>query len=218
MTGPAIQLALDTRDTATAVAAAHAVRDVVDVIEAGTVLVLNDGLGAVRVLRAAFPDHPLVADIRIARAGAKFAGLAFDAGADRVTVVGEAGMPVVEGALSAARAASGEVEVELGAGWTPDDVRRWVDAGVRHVIAHRSGNGPLREDRGIADTLRRLAAIDLGPARVTLAGGINAGDLAGTGLPFDTVAIGSAIVGAGDPRAAARGFRSDLEAREVNVA
>ncbi|MGJ0223687.1 orotidine 5'-phosphate decarboxylase / HUMPS family protein, partial [Streptococcus pyogenes] len=90
-------LALDTRDTATAVAAAHAARDVVDVVEAGTVLVLNDGLAAVRVLRAAFPDHPLVADIRIARAGAKFAGLAFDAGADRVTVVGEAGMPVIEG-------------------------------------------------------------------------------------------------------------------------
>ncbi|MBX9244149.1 orotidine 5'-phosphate decarboxylase [Actinotalea ferrariae] len=216
---PAIQLALDTRDTQTAVAAAHATRDVVDVIEAGTVLVLHEGLGAVRVLRAAFPDHPLVADIRIARAGAKFAALAFDAGADRVTVVGEAGMHVVEGALSAARSAGGEVEVELGAGWTLDDVGRWVDAGVRHVIAHRSGNGLLRDDDEIARTLEQLASIDLGPAQVTLAGGIDAGDLAETRLPFDTVAIGSAIVGAADPRAAASAFRAELaRAREVRVA
>ncbi|GAA4026678.1 3-keto-L-gulonate-6-phosphate decarboxylase UlaD [Arthrobacter methylotrophus] len=217
----AIQLALDTKDTGTALAMAHACRNVVDVIEVGTVLCLNDGLRAVTALRAVFPDKPVVADIRIARAGEKFAAMAFAAGADRVTVIGESGPAVIEGAVRAARSAGGDVEVELGASWSENEVLRWVDAGVGHIIAHRSKLGPLRDDDEIAAILARLGAMDLGAAHVTLAGGIKAGELVDSGgLAFDTVAIGSAIVGAADPAAAAAGLRAELDtrARGVNLA
>jgi 3-keto-L-gulonate-6-phosphate decarboxylase len=212
--GVRIQLALDTADSATAIAAATACGEYVDVIEAGTVLCLAEGLGAVRRLREAFPNYPLVADIRIARAGAKFAAMAFAAGADRVTVVGEAGMAVIEGALAAAWDFGGEVEVELAPRWSEDEVLQWAAAGVTHVIAHRFIGGPLREDQQVATTLERLSRLDLGAAHVTLAGGIRAGELDELAdLPFDTVALGSSIVSTPDPGAAAAAFRAELANR-----
>lgn len=210
-----IQLALDTGSTVEALTAARAAGDAVDIIEAGTVLCLNDGLHAVRALRAEFPAAPIVADIRIARAGRKFADLAFSAGADRVTVIGESGMRVIEGALRSAEEHGGSVEVELGENWAEREVEEWIDLGVSHIIAHRSGLFAAQDDDDIRETLERLEAISLGNARVTLAGGISATDIAY--FPrnnFDVVAVGSAIVKASDPGKAARELRDQLRSAE----
>ena len=78
--GRKVQLALDTRDIPTALAALHLVAPHVDVIEVGTILCLSEGMHAVRALRAAQPDHVLLADIRIAEAGGLLWRLAFEAG------------------------------------------------------------------------------------------------------------------------------------------
>ena len=210
-----IQLALDTFTITEALEAAHAAGDAIDIIEAGTVLCLSEGLKAVRALRESFPARPIVADIRIARAGRKFADMAFASGADRVTVVGESGMHVIEGALESARANGGHVEVELWAGWQEHDVRTWVDAGVSHIIAHRSGHFPSSEDDEIRATLVRLEPLDLGETKVTLAGGLAQGDLAYFQRDnFDVVAVGSAIVKASDPRVAAKSIRDELDSME----
>lgn len=218
MSAPQIQLALDTPDLPSALGPALACGDVVDVVEAGTVLILNEGLASVRALRAAFPDHPVVADIRIARAGAKFAAMAFDAGADRVTVVGECGPSVINDAVKAARDHGGQIEVELAATWTESDVEKYVDAGADHIVAHRFQSGPVVEDRAIRDTLERLAAMDLNGVGITLAGGISASDGdALRSLPFGTVAVGSAIVAAEDPASAATNMQAAVISEPVGV-
>lgn len=215
MSSVQVQLALDTLTTAEALAAATAAADSIDVIEAGTVLCLSEGLHAVRALRAEFPDAPIVADIRIGRAGRKFADLAFSAGVSRVTVIGESGMTVIAGALAAAREHGGDVEVELGENWTEGEVQQWVDSGVSHIIAHRSGRFRAEDDDEIRSTLQRLESVNRGNARVTLAGGLALGDIAQ--FPrgnFDVVAVGSTIVKADDPAAAARALRTELQQAE----
>lgn len=206
-----LQLALDVGSTAEASRIAKAAIDSIDIIEAGTVLVLNDGLKAVRELREQFPHHPLVADIRIGRAGAKFAAMAFDAGASIVTVLGECPMGVVEGAVAAAGKSGGTVEVELPEHWTAANVRAWADAGVSTLIAHRSGRFTAASDNEIRDVLGRLAECDLGAMEVTLAGGFSPGDSEHfAGLHYDIVAVGSAISKADDPGAVAAALRAEL--------
>lgn len=213
-----IQLALDTLDVESAERAALAAAASIDIVEAGTVLVLNQGLTAVRALRSAFPDRPLVADIRIARAGAKFAAMAFAAGADLVTVVGEAPNDVITGALAAARERGGEVEVELWPGWSPDDVSRWVADGVAGIIAHRPGGVPAADDDETRRSLDRLAGCELGTTRITLAGGLGPGDLRYfRDYRFDVVAIGGAVVAAQDPAAAAAELRRELDLSLVQL-
>ena len=206
-----LQLALDTASTAEDLRVAQAAGSSVDIIEAGTVLVLNDGLGAVRELRKRFPDHPLVADIRIGRAGSKFATMAFEAGADIVTVLGECPIDVVEGAARAAEKFSGKVEVELPPNWDQNDLDVWADAGVATIIAHRSGRFEAADDDEIRGVLRRLADSDLHGMSVTLAGGFSVGDTQYyEELPYDIVAVGSAIAKASDPAGAAASLRDEL--------
>lgn len=207
-----LQLALDVASTSEAIQIAAASIDSIDIVEAGTVLVLNDGLGAVRELRKAFPDHPLVADIRIGRAGAKFAAMAFDSGASIVTVLGECPLSVVEGAVSQAMECGGSVEVELPERWTQDEVNAWAQAGVSTLIAHRSGRFSAAQDDEIRSVLRRLEACDLGGMEVTLAGGFSLGDSHYfKGLRYDIVAVGSAISKAADPATAAALLHAELK-------
>lgn len=212
MRRPLLQLALDTQNLQSAVGAAMAARACVDIVEAGTVLILSEGLRAVEVLRRSFPDATLVADIRIGRAGAKFARMAFDAGADNVTVLGEAPADVIDETLAAAHERGCGVEVELAEAWTPEQVTRWVERGARNVIAHRFSHGPVQDDDYIQTTLQRLTSIDLGQTALTLAGGLNPHDF--RYLPMgavDVVAVGSGITTSDNPAAAAAAYRAALD-------
>ena len=71
---PLLQLALDMPEPEKALALARQVADSVDLIEAGTPLILMAGLGIVRTLRKAFPNHSLVADVKVMDAGKSIAG------------------------------------------------------------------------------------------------------------------------------------------------
>ena len=72
MTRPRLQIALDKTDLPSALAPLQRAAPQIDIIECGTVLVLAEGLRAVREIRALFPDKEILADIRIAEAGKLF--------------------------------------------------------------------------------------------------------------------------------------------------
>src|SRR3989442_7369067 len=80
-----LQLAIDTLTLSEAEALVSRVRDLVDVVEVGTPLVIREGVGAVRRLHAVFPDLTLVADLKIADGGHFEATLGFEAGAPILT-------------------------------------------------------------------------------------------------------------------------------------
>ncbi|HSH78319.1 MAG TPA: orotidine 5'-phosphate decarboxylase / HUMPS family protein, partial [Herpetosiphonaceae bacterium] len=62
---PIVQISLDLTSIEEALATARiAVQAGVDWLEAGTPLLLAEGLHAVRALRREFPDHPIVADLK----------------------------------------------------------------------------------------------------------------------------------------------------------
>lgn len=86
---PLVQVSLDLTSVADALStAAVAVDAGVDWIEVGTPLVLAEGLHAVRALRKAFPDHPLVVDLKTMDGGYLEAEMMAAAGADAVIVMG----------------------------------------------------------------------------------------------------------------------------------
>lgn len=209
---PRLQLALDLTDLTSAVAAARAATPAVDIIEAGTLLCLAEGMHAVRGLRAAVPAKTIVADVRIARAGGKIAELAFAAGADWVTVVGEAPAETIVAAVNVAHAHDGEVQIELPDDWTEDQASSWYDLGIRQVIFHNTAEVGTVGGSWPADTLstvRRLA--DLGFA-VTVTGGITPDAIKRfAGLPVAIVIAGRAIAAAADPLVAAQELQAVID-------
>ena len=86
--GPRVQLSLDLTSMDEALATAEiGVRAGVDWLEAGTPLILAQGLHAVRALHQRFPTHPVVADLKTMDAGYLEAEMMFRAGAAFVVVM-----------------------------------------------------------------------------------------------------------------------------------
>jgi 3-dehydro-L-gulonate-6-phosphate decarboxylase len=184
----------------------------IDVVEAGTILCYAEGMHAVRALRALYPDKVLLADVRIAEAGSIIAKLAYDAGADWVTVVSGATPATMEVVLkprlegAARRPARADRRLDLGRR------ARWRALGIEQVIAHRSRDGEALGDLswkpGDFDEMRRLA--DLG-FKVTVAGGVEVHDLPlFAGVPIHVFTVGRAIRAAADPAAAAKAFQDAI--------
>lgn len=211
---PRLQVALDTLDLPSALGPLQKAAPHVDIIECGTILVLCEGYHAVRAIRALFPDKPILADVRIAEAGAKIARLAFESGADLVSCVAGASLTTIEQVCRVAAEFDGEVQVELADEWyDAERARAWRDAGVRHVIVKRSRDreaaGDLSWKDEDMDRVDELAAMGF---TVTITGGVSAEDLpAFAGRCVGIVIAGRAIVGAADPAAAARQLRQTLD-------
>lgn len=74
----------------------------VDWIEAGTGLIIEQGLEAVRALRARFPKHPIVCDLKVCDGGEYFARVAAEAGATHMDVMAAAHEATIRGAVRGA--------------------------------------------------------------------------------------------------------------------
>ena len=211
-----LQVALDMLDARRAVAVCTAAREHVDVIEAGTLLCLSEGMDAVRDLRAAFPDKTLLADVRIVRAGSNIASLAFEAGADWVTAVAEAPLETVKAACEVAAAKGGEVQIELADAIDPSAAEAWRDLGVRQVITHNSSEVGTVGMAWSAASLRQVRDLAEMGFDVTVTGGIKPETIpAFDGLPVHIFIAGRGIWGADDPGAAAAAYAQAIAARTV---
>lgn len=210
---PLLQIALDTHDLPSALGPLQAAADFVDVIEVGTVLCLSEGMHAVRAIRALFPDKPILADIRIAEAGSLLSALAFDAGADWVSVVAGASLTTVEQVCAVARDQGGQTQIELGETYDRELAESWRRLGAQHVIVKRSRDAEAAGDLswGVDDLDRISELADIG-FTVTVTGGVTESDLPTfTGRPVGIVIAGRAVVSASDPRAAAEGLQVALK-------
>ena len=104
ITFPIVQLSLDLTSLEEAIdTAAVAVKAGVDWLEAGTPLLLAEGLHAVEGLRRRFPDHPIVADLKTMDGGYLEAEMMAGAGADVVVVMGRAHEATIRRVVAAGR-------------------------------------------------------------------------------------------------------------------
>lgn len=135
---PIVQVSLDLMTIEDAMPVAEtAVRAGVDYLEAGTPLILGEGLHAVRALRKAFPEHPIVADLKTMDAGYLEAEMMFKAGATHVVVMGVAHPATISNAVRAGRDYGGKVMGDIMV--HPDKpacARMMQDLGVDYIIVH----------------------------------------------------------------------------------
>ena len=114
-----------------------AVRAGVDWLEAGTPLILAEGLQSVRALRKEFPDRPIVADLKMMDGGGGESEMTFDAGATYVVVMSQAHWATVKEAVTVARRKSGKVMADVMN--APDKVqaaKQMEQLGVDYIVAH----------------------------------------------------------------------------------
>lgn len=101
---PIVQISLDLTDIREAIATAHlAIRAGVDWLEAGTPLILAEGLHGVRALRAEFPGVPIIADLKTMDGGYLEAEMMAKAGATHVVVMVQAHPETIKCVVKAGR-------------------------------------------------------------------------------------------------------------------
>src|SRR5215212_2918386 len=148
---PIVQLSLDLTSIDEALKVAEiGMRAGVDWLEAGTPLILAEGLRSVQALRARFPDHPIVADLKTMDGGYLETELMAQAGASLVVVMGVAHPATIRAVVRAARATGIQVMGDIMA--APDKVAcaRMLEAnGVDYIIVH-TGFDERHEQPGLS--------------------------------------------------------------------
>jgi len=151
---PIVQISLDLTNIDEALeTAAMALRAGVDWLEAGTPLILAEGLHGVRKLREAFPNIPIVADLKTMDGGYLEAEMMAKAGATHVVVMARAHEETIKVVVQAGKDYGIKVMGDnLGC---PDMVSaaKWLeDLGCDYVIHHIGYD----ERRGIAAQGKRM--------------------------------------------------------------
>lgn len=172
MTKPLIQIALDQTNLPSALNVAENVHTFVDIIEVGTILAFAEGMNAVSTLRRKYPNHILVCDMKTTDGGAILSRMAFEAGADWITVSAAAHIATIAACKKVADEFQREIQIEIYGNWTFEDAQNWVDLGITQAIYHRSrdaelaGIGWTNED---IEKMRKLSDLGL---ELSITGGI----------------------------------------------
>lgn len=151
---PVVQISLDLTNIDEALeTAAMAMRAGVDWLEAGTPLILAEGLHGVRALRKAFPSTPIVADLKTMDGGYLEAEMMAKAGATHVVVMARAHEETLKVVVKAGRDHGVKVMGDnLGCPDMVAGAKLLEDLGCDYVIHHIGYD----ERRGIAAAGRRM--------------------------------------------------------------
>jgi 3-hexulose-6-phosphate synthase/6-phospho-3-hexuloisomerase len=151
---PVVQISLDVVSIPEAMeTAAMALRAGVDWLEAGTPLIIAEGMNGVRALREAFPHTPIVADLKTMDGGWLEAELMAKAGATHVVVMARAHVETIKCVVKAGRDMNiGIMGDNLGCPDMVAGARLIEDLGCDYVIHHVGYD----ERRGIANAGMRM--------------------------------------------------------------
>lgn len=204
-----LQISIDLTAADAALALAKAVAPHADILEAGTPLIKQAGLGVVAALKRQHPDLLVFADMKTMDAGELEADLAFRAGADLVTVLGLAHDRTIAGAVAAARRHGKQVVVDLIGVHDRGARAAALEAlGVDYVTVHAGldeqaqGGSPFAEAAAVRAATRLPLLIEGGLD----AASVPRAEAAGAAI----AAVGHAVYGAADPGREAARLRAEI--------
>ena len=198
-----LQLALDTVSLKDAKHLLHQMKDIIDIVEIGTPLIIKEGVGAVRKMKNSFPFLKILADLKIADGGYYEAQLAFEAGADIVTVLGNSENATIESAVLKARESGKAVMIDM---INVMDVKTRASEveklDVDYICVHTASDvkstksPPLKELQTVKKVITK--------AKIAIAGGIDAASIGSIVKENpEIVIVGSWIIESNNSREAA---------------
>ena len=210
-----VQMALDSLDFDATLKLAEEVAPHVDIFEIGTPCIKHNGVKIVEALRARFPDHRILVDLKTMDAGEYEAAPFYAAGADICTVLGVSGAATIAGVVKAAETHNAQVQVDLIN--VPDKVacaRESAELGA-HIVGVHTGLDAQAAGQTPFGDLQDIAELGLN-VKISVAGGIKAstaGQVVDAGASI--VVAGAAIYGAESPCNAARDINNAVTSAAV---
>ena len=211
---PKLQLALDLVDLKEAEKIIKELKEYVDILEFGTPFILRYGVEPIRKARKQYPCLTILADFKIADAGEHEAHLAFESGADMVTVLAAAPDSTIKSVIKQSELEKKEVMADtVGVANLAERLAEIEKMGINYICAH---TGLDEQHTGIS-TLKNLIEVrnHSKKAKIAVAGGINISNI---GLILDNkpdiVIIGSSITSSTDKIAITSEFKKIMDERK----
>jgi 3-hexulose-6-phosphate synthase len=210
-----LQFANDLVEKSGFLAATRKVSSLIDILEIGTPAIIANGIELVAEARRFFPQQTLLADIKIVDAGYLEAELAFERGADIVTVLGCASDETINQAIRAARVFDGRVMLDtIGTDNLKSIMNRAAAICPDYVCLHTPSDKSRVGETDFVQLVRRDMAVireNLPETRIAVAGGISPESLELL-LPLkpDVVIVGRFIYESEAPREAASRIRKAM--------
>lgn len=206
-----LQLAYDGIHLDEAVTCIEQIQEYIDIIEIGTPFVLSVGMEGVRTLRRLFPEKEILADMKIMDGGKKEAEMAFESGADYVTVLGVTDRSTIAACVQAAKKYEKKTVVDMIC--VPDFRKTVADMealGVDYIAVHTGsdqqllGRTPLEDLKEIQQYVKNC--------RIAVAGGINSSTVQEY-LSYhpDILIVGKSITQAKNPKEEAERIKAAME-------
>ncbi|KHD85456.1 3-hexulose-6-phosphate synthase [Heyndrickxia ginsengihumi] len=198
-----LQLALDLVNIPEAIELVKEVEDYIDIVEIGTPVVINEGLRAVKEVKAAFPNLKVLADLKIMDAAGYEVMKASEAGADIITILAQAEDMSIKGAVEEAKKQGKKILVDMIAVKDLATRAKEVDAmGVDYICVHTGYDLQAVGKNSFAD-LQTIKSV-VKNAKTAIAGGIKLETLPeALKAEPDLIIVGGGITGQEDKKAVA---------------
>lgn len=199
-----LQLALDLVDIKGAIEVVKEVGEYIDVVEIGTPVIINEGLKAVKEVKAAFPNLTVLADLKIMDAAGYEVSQAAAAGADIITILATSEDESIKGAVAEAKKQGKEILVDMIAVKDLEARAKEVDEfGVDYVCVH-TGYDLQAVGKNSFEDLSIIKKV-VKNAKTAIAGGIKLDTLPEViNQHPDLIIVGGGITSEKDKKAAAR--------------
>lgn len=197
-----LQIAIDMAVCANVMDIVDQIQDVIDIVEVGTPMVINEGERAVRMIKEKYPHLTVLADTKIVDGGQLECQYAVDAGADIVTVLAVAADATIKAVADTAHAAGRKAMADLiSVADIGKRARELKDLGVDYIAVHVGVDVQALGRTPLGD-LQELVKV-VPPEMCAVAGGVKQSTLASyVALKPEIVIAGGALTSAPNVRAA----------------
>lgn len=200
-----LQVAIDLFDLKSSLRLLQQVGKYVDIIELGTPLLISEGLSIIPIIKELYPDKIIFADLKIMDGGNIISELAFQKGADMISVLAAANEGTIEAAVKKSEKYNKLVLVDMCAVRDIKERAQKLEAfNPDYICVHRAtdmqtkGESPLKELELIKNLKTKKA----------VAGGLDLSNFReACQSSADTIIVGSAIYQADKPAVIARKMR-----------
>jgi len=182
----------------------------IDILEVGTPLLLFEGINAIKFFKRKFSNKIILADTKIVDAGEIEANIAFKAGADIVTVLGNSNIKTIYEAKKTAEKHNKMIMLDLIEIQKIEDIMDKIELLRNHIIMIHTGY-----DSGILDFKNWIGKINnnvdlikkLSNIKIAIGGGINEDNIGNfLNMSPDIIIIGRSIIYTKNPLVTTKRF------------